>query len=448
MTATMCQEKVIAATNGSTTLPDYLRQLLLEITEREQFTEFSMTTVPSTLLDGTRSEMFRCKISGPRSVKDNENGETGTALDGLSLVCKIPPQFIRRKRAMSPLFQREIYTYQKILPSFLAFQQLKDISTADMFTGYPKCFGTFSDYEHNDYAIVLEDLNRNGYSVWNKFDRLNYSHAKLALTALGQFHGISFAFRDQKPAQFKELMDIESNHIKGLFAIPNAREFLERTYKKAISTLAPHESNLIKKMQYLHDTLELQLRAATDLKSAETLSVLNHGDFWNNNLMFKATRTETDRVAFIDWQTCQFCSPATDVAYYLYSSTEQQLRDDHFDDLLYVYYVSLAETIERLGSNATHLITFEQFMEQFHKFAIYGLLMAPLTVQAITLSIDDIPQGEPQNYEDRVKRFMGTSVTDRYKVRMSDVIRDFFNRGYSETLLKGCNFEFRKYFTK
>ena len=65
----------------------------------------------------------------------------------------------------------------------------------------------------------------------------------------------------------------------------------------------------------------------------ETLSVICHGDFWINNLVFHYTGTENncvDDVKFIDVQVARYSSLATDILHFLYTSLEPNILRDYY----------------------------------------------------------------------------------------------------------------------
>lgn len=144
-----------------------------------------------------------------------------------------------------------------------------------------------------------------------------------------------------------------------------------------------------------------------------------------------ADSLEPRRVVMIDWQQSQYCSPVTDLTYYIYSSTEQPLRAAHFDDFLHYYHDNLADLLQRLGGDANKQFTFNDLHNQLNQFGVYGLTLAPMLVQVITVNPDDLPDMDnmtEENFEDF--DFMGKNKPDVFNKRMRDVIVDFVGRGF------------------
>lgn len=55
----------------------------------------------------------------------------------------------------------------------------------------------------NDY-IALLDLSYEGYKSAERGSGLNYEYTVAILKTLAQFHGISFAFKEQQPENFEK----------------------------------------------------------------------------------------------------------------------------------------------------------------------------------------------------------------------------------------------------
>jgi len=81
------------------------------------------------------------------------------------------------------------------------------------------------------------------------------------------------------------------------------------------------------------------------MQPVEPLSVLCHGDFNRNNLLFRYgdDGRPVDALAY-DMATVRYGSPALDLSFFLYMNTDRQTRDEHWDALLDAYCETLATT--------------------------------------------------------------------------------------------------------
>lgn len=408
------------------TVPTYLRALLERIAIREGFSDgYKIISRPgSNVGDGFNSIMVSIVISGARNGKNTD--------DQLVLVCKTPTLSELRQTVAVMSFKQEIASYETLLPALVKFQLEKGISESDGFFAFPKCYGTHSDEEKLEFAIVLEDLRPLGFRLWNKYAPIDYQHVKLVFAELGKFHAISFAMRQQNPDVFAQFSTYESNIFKIMTGFPGFEAYHRKNYDRALETLHDDDQEAIRMFTHLRDNFYSKFRASVSASGAEPFAVLCHGDCWSNNMMFQyasADSLEPQRAVLIDWQFSQYCSPATDISYYLYSSTEQPLRTAHFDDILHDYHDSLAELLHRLGGNADAQFSFDDLLGQLRTFGIYGLLLAPTLIQVVTVKAEDLPDME--NVSDRKEfDFMEKGKPAGYAQRVRDVIRDFVDRGF------------------
>lgn len=89
--------------------------------------------------------------------------------------------------------------------------------------------------------------------------------------------------------------------------------------------------------------------------------VMNHGDLWINNLMFKADAEGSPiDVYMIDFQANFWGSPASDILYFLITSVEDSIKVKHFDELVQFYHVQLVDALKRLNYGL-HIPTLAEF---------------------------------------------------------------------------------------
>ncbi|KAJ9590258.1 hypothetical protein L9F63_016621 [Diploptera punctata] len=79
-------------------------------------------------------------------------------------------------------------------------------------------------------------------------------------------------------------------------------------------------------------------------------NVLNHGDLWLNNVMFKYNEDtqEVQDVRLVDYQLSYYSSPVIDLLYLLISSASPDVLEN-LDVLLTEYYITLCGTLSKLG---------------------------------------------------------------------------------------------------
>lgn len=77
--------------------------------------------------------------------------------------------------------------------------------------------------------------------------------------------------------------------------------------------------------------------------------VLNHGDCWVNNFMIKYDEEKNPMdVLLIDFQVCLWASPAIDLQYFFLTSLQEDIKVDHFDELIEHYHTELVFNLKLL----------------------------------------------------------------------------------------------------
>lgn len=104
---------------------------------------------------------------------------------------------------------------------------------------------------------------------------------------------------------------------------------------------------------------------------------LSHGDIWLNNMMFLSNaQKEPIDVILYDFQGSAWATPAADILYFLISSVSDDVKVEHFDDLIEFYHQELCKSLKALAFDQ-HIPTlselFIDIMEkgQFGKMKTY-----------------------------------------------------------------------------
>lgn len=415
-------------------VPQYVTNIIHKIAKDEKFVDYSIRNESGSKLDGFQSLILKFVISEKRNnVEDKRH-----------LICKIPSLNITRRREFHSdvAFDPEMFFYDNVVPYFKTFQHKRGVYVGDGFFAFPKCYGVDRDNKFlGDHAIVLENLTAKGFYMWDKANDMDFNHSALVFKELGKFHAISFAIRDQEPEKFKEFMQRTSNFHEEISKSIGAQLLQKSHINRAIRSLDPSETKLIERMKSLKSTYRNLLDEVKSNTICEPYGVLVHGDCWINNLLYRCdddTNTPST-VCLIDWQLSQFGSPAIDVACFLFCSLSPQLRNDHFNDFINIYYSNLQATINKLGSDAGKLFTFENLHDQLRQFSKYVMFLAPIMIGIMTSNLTNVPDVDEMVHRINVlSKDPKADVNldeffeenDAYKHRMSNVIRDMDRLGY------------------
>lgn len=130
-------------------------------------------------------------------------------------------------------------------------------------------------------------------------------HILLVMRALGKFHAVSFALKDQEPEKFSEIV----NNLEEIFFVrggPMSAHVIQAE-KMAIECITDdNDVDLLQAILKLYEQNQYdQLIDLTSTNQAEPYGqIILHGDLWSNNTMFRYDETSNTLVdvCFIDWQ--------------------------------------------------------------------------------------------------------------------------------------------------
>lgn len=262
-------------------LPKYLNEQLDIIATNAKFLEYTVhVDSGSNHGDGFIAAMIGITLRGQRY-------HNGSKIDyELPIICKLMPDNVTRREQFSSvvLFEREVYFYKTVLPIFIDFLKEKEIDVDEDFSIYPKCFTALSEPKLDHHLIVMENLKIMGFELWDKTVKIDFNTVGNVLTELGKFHAISFAMRDQKKEIFDKISDIRDPFLDMFKGNGLTENMVSGSIQQTIDVLDNEIE--IKVMEKVKKNYEVWLKEFSKNDAAGKFSVLNHGDLWNNNMMF------------------------------------------------------------------------------------------------------------------------------------------------------------------
>lgn len=215
------------------------------------------------------------------------------------------------------------------------------------FTEYPICYQTLD--EEPTECVLLEDMSVRGFSIIDRYtEEVTPDHVYLFMQALGKFHALSFALKDQQPQKFQEL----ASNLKEFFQTDdlNVKDSFNQQTKSITAILKNDEdAHLLIKVEslYVKDPIVIALECV-DSKLAGSASVIAYGDAWQNNTMFRYDEQRKPiEISLLDWQESRHSTPIIDLAKFIFCCTTKQVRDAHYDNFLKTYHDTLSAHIRR-----------------------------------------------------------------------------------------------------
>ena len=275
----------------------------------------------------------------------------------------------------SKAFEKETALYQITIPAMFNVLQ-QNIQGREVQHLTPICYKT-----SRPQTLVLEDLTTLGFKMANRHDRLDSLHCTLALKNLAKFHAASVALYDKNPNG----MDV---YVESIYTDKNLdmmRKFMDTSFN-ALANVVEKWSGFEK----YGDKLRLIIPTICDrimeiVKPVpDSLSVLTHGDFWVNNMMFHycPETGKPDQVRFIDFQLARYSTPVLDLQYFIHTSASELVRSEYTEHLLQVYHTELRDQLKTLGCDL-HIYTFEQMKKEYEDRSLFGLMTACTVLSAV-----------------------------------------------------------------
>ncbi|CAH1406803.1 unnamed protein product [Nezara viridula] len=234
-------------------------------------------------------------------------------------------------------------------------------------------WGKFIHYDHNLSSILLEDLKASGYSLVPRQKGLDLDHAILVLNSLGRYHGMAKVL-EQRGIICKE------NYTPYVF-FTNVKLIKSFNYGSILNlskvmqeTWGPEWEEAAKKLKKISfDPFAKKMLSMGSVHTETNFTVLNHGDIWSNNMMFKYDfQKRPIAVKFLDYQIPHYNTPCIDVTYFMYLGTQPSVRRSNYELLVKTYHDSLVRTLDKFGFTGTKP-TLEDITDTMKRLEFFGL---------------------------------------------------------------------------
>ncbi|XP_068143259.1 uncharacterized protein [Drosophila tropicalis] len=361
-------------------LPSHVRNALLEIYKRHD--QPMIIEAASGVGENIYGQVLR--ISWP------------TLKDALSVVVKMAPKNEARRAhtRVADYYKREVFMYEYV---FRAYKELAQ-ETGNHFDVTPALIT--SGLQPPEEFIIFEDLNVGGYTRNARSSMPTSDLVISSVKALAELHGLSFALQHKKPEKFSELIDKVKNdnlftHHMEAVSIEFGRAQLRRTQRMLQDEEQTEESRLMQRViKNCDDKFKDFALYSVDGASQSPYAVICHGDFWNNNILYKNQSATNDGktidAKLIDFQMSRYAPPVLDLVHYLFACTEKPLRDINFESFMDIYHETVALNLKIFNLDIENIYPRHIFDRQLCDFGVYGLIMAAFSMPFFVSQADEI----------------------------------------------------------
>uniref|UniRef100_A0A1Y1M531 CHK kinase-like domain-containing protein n=2 Tax=Photinus pyralis TaxID=7054 RepID=A0A1Y1M531_PHOPY len=296
-------------------------------------------------------------------IKVDYSFDDGGGQRTLWMVCKSCPEdeyqagFVREMK----MFDCELEMYGNIIPLLSRLDYREKMSPI----AYWFCSAPLP-------MMLLEDLSAVNYKLTERRRGLDLEHCLSVVEKLAYFHSASVALHEKDPnvlPKFSKSMFRKSSITAKIISI-NYDEIVKQLQNR------PDVKKHIQKMKLAKD------RILTELCNVHKINcdfkVLNHGDCWINNIMFRYNnRGVVSDVAFVDYTISCFSSPCLDLHYFLTASANLETRSK-YSTIIDHYFENLTRLLRKFHTKS--MPTREQFDADFRIFSSYGFGTALLVL--------------------------------------------------------------------
>ncbi|XP_014093940.2 uncharacterized protein [Bactrocera oleae] len=354
---------------------------------------------------------------------------TDTLTDSISLMMKLPQEnkILQDMMRKHNIFEIEYKMYHEVLPEFKKMYLSAGVNA--MFSA--NCYNIDTPSEFG--VILLEDLRPLGYKNANRLEGLNLEHTKAVLERLSQWHAASAA-RVETKGIYPEII------AKGMFSetqretMENFSATIKPQFLSSIKTIEGSEDYMDDLVNVLHNITDLLF--STSKYDPNEFNVLNHGDCWSNNIMFKYDEEgKIVDAVLIDYQMVNYGSPAKDLLYFLLSSTAYDLKVKEFNYLIKFYHENLTKNLTIL-KYPKKLPSLKEIHCAIIKYGIWGLSTSfGVMAAALLESNHDANIDSFINDSDAGERFRNLMFSNpRYRKHLEIVMPWMSNRGVFEVM--------------
>ncbi|CAD1476380.1 unnamed protein product, partial [Heterotrigona itama] len=305
------------------------------------------------------SDLYEIHI---RYTDISSNNEKTKESKSVNVVVKVEPlnELLHSIVSQQDLFVTELKVLRDVLPRIKRFvsQQL----------------GPDLLYGCNDSRIlIMENLIERGFAMKDRQKGLSLEHCRLVLQQLARLHAGSVAVFEQDPEIVESLTD------GGILSTKCPKTFI-RMMEVSLLRIAeelrswPDEkcACTASKLMKLSGTIGAECTHIYD-HDADEFCVLNHGDCWINNIMFRENQNgQPVELLLVDYQMSVYTSPAVDLLYFLNICPEFDIKYTEDDYFLKIYLNTLEETMKDTACKRKPP-TMMQLKEAMHKRRLYAV---------------------------------------------------------------------------
>lgn len=236
------------------------------IIEKERYTKYDIVVQrANTLGNNFLGELYVIDITGEAA-----EGKKNTNI----FVKERIPQKNFKLLPINRVYLKEAFIYNDLSHIFTSLQDEANVPRGERFR-------IANSYEEtNSNLIILENLSKKGFRIYEKTEVVTIKYAQLAIKEMAKFHALNFVVQEKMPEYFNNKI----KSLKSLFVFDEDWEDLIRSICVHVASL--YDTDVKKRIENYSSTLIEKLPKYYNDQS-NVIRTLNHGDFKKNNLLVR-----------------------------------------------------------------------------------------------------------------------------------------------------------------
>ncbi|XP_023178814.2 uncharacterized protein LOC111604822 [Drosophila hydei] len=400
-------------------VPDWVQAELFEDVLKESVNGFSKIKSFKAISGSAAGENYATIMLRVNITVELEDGKEKS----ISFMLKLPHQSEIYKKMMESnnIFETEFQMYKTVVPELEQIYRDAGVEVKFGAKAY-ELKGAKTDY------ILLEDLAPKGFKNTNRTEGLDQAHTEYALKRLSMWHAASML----RVATKGDYPDFLKRGFYKEELRPTMTQINNNLFQSFSKACKQYEGN----EEYMSQILELEPKITDEILKItkvdlNDLNVLNHGDFWSNNMMFSHDSFDKIKdICLVDFQLPKWGCVAQDLYYFLLSSTKFEDKLTKFDYYIKFYYDNLVENLKTLKYSKPVPALRDLHITLF-KYGFWGYLTATGVMSAVlvdpteTASFDNFLSDSTEGTD--FKSLLYTNA--RYRKHIQAILPWLHNRG-------------------
>ncbi|KAG5864897.1 hypothetical protein JTB14_027859 [Gonioctena quinquepunctata] len=283
-----------------------------------------------------------------------------------SLAESIPLLFEMTKEMLA--YEKEAFFYDTLVP--LMKQQGLECKYA------PRSFLC------EPYKVVLEHLGESSFMGSGKNKTLDYSHCRVCMETLAQFHSDAILFervRSEQMGREYNILDEFPLLKTHLWDSPKMAKLILFSVEALYGVIDVIPEGEISSNTFKQKLGEVVREIMSSPGSQEFRSIITHRDLWSNNFLFLYDdNAEIKDCKLVDYQTIGYGPPAEDILLFILCNTTKEFRQQHEKNLVTHYYNHLSQLLRNKGIAPAEVLSEGEFWQTRDIYRVPAKLHAML----------------------------------------------------------------------